>query len=205
MTRLGLRASLPIAPLMLVAGLAATVVFGACGSSGTELRDPPPGATSPRPTTSTSSTITPAVFSVNSPAFLPGGALPGNYICDAGVSPPLSWAAVPPATVELALTITDPVGDRPVHWIVTGIDPTATGIEEDTVPLDAVEGPNSDNDFGWWPPCPPVGETVTLDITLYALEEPSGLTPEMTPQEALAHLSAVPGTRTVTTVTVTGT
>jgi phosphatidylethanolamine-binding protein (PEBP) family uncharacterized protein len=192
----------------LVAGLVGAAILGACGTSGTELRDPPPGATAPRPTTTTTSTstpIAPAVFSVNSSAFTPGGALPGNYTCDAGVSPPLSWSAIPPATVELALTITNPVDDRPVHWIVAGIDPTSTGIQEDTVPLNAVEGPNSDGDFGWWAPCPPVGETVTLDITLYALEEPSALTPEMTPPEALEHLGTVPGTRTVSTVTVTGT
>jgi phosphatidylethanolamine-binding protein (PEBP) family uncharacterized protein len=188
--------------LVTVAAVALVAAAG-CGSDGKTLRDPPPGATSPAPTSTTTSTTAPAVFAVSSPAFAMGGVLPGVYTCDAGVSPPLQWGAIPPNTVELALTITTTT-DRPVHWIVTGLPPTSTGIAEATVPLEGIEGPNSDGDFGYWPPCPAVGTTQQLDITLYALEQPSMLTPEMTPDEAIGHIAAIPGTRTVTVASVTG-
>lgn len=183
--------------------IAAALTLLACGGDAKDLRDPPVTATSPSPTSSTTSTIAPAVFSISSPAFTVGGTLPGVYTCDAGVSPPLAWAAIPPDTVELALTITE-ASERPVHWIVTGLEPTSSGIAENTVPLNATEGPNSDGDFDYWPPCPPVDTTAQLDFTLYALAEPSALTPEMTPQEALDHLNTLPGTRTVTVVSVVG-
>jgi phosphatidylethanolamine-binding protein (PEBP) family uncharacterized protein len=184
--------------------LAALVVtVDACGSSGTELRDPPSGWTSPAPTSTTTSTTIP-FFAVTSSAFSLGGELPGNYTCD-GVSPPMTWSSVPADAVELVLTATSPAEDGlDVHWIVGGLSPTGAGIEEGTIPLDAFEGPNSSGGFGWEAPCASPGETLTVEFTLAALTEESGLDPSMSAREAIEHVAALPATRAVATATVTG-
>jgi phosphatidylethanolamine-binding protein (PEBP) family uncharacterized protein len=190
--------------LATVAVLAGALV--ACGSSGTELRDPPEGVTSPAPTsTTTSTTAAPAVFTISSPRFTLGGPMPDTYTCaGANVSPPLVWVNVPPDTAELAVTITSLEGETEiVHWMVAGIEPTAISIDEDSIPLSAIEGPNSAGDFGWDGPCPASGETLDITITLHALSEPSALTPDMTAAEALDHLNGLPAVRTVTTATAT--
>jgi phosphatidylethanolamine-binding protein (PEBP) family uncharacterized protein len=188
--------------LALVAAVTAVTAI-ACGSSGTELRDPPSGWTSPAPTSTTTSTTIP-FFAVTSPAFSLGGELPGQYTCD-GVSPPFGWSSVPADAVELVLTATSPAEDGlDVHWIVGGLSPTGTGVDEGTVPLDAFEGPNSSGGFGWDAPCASPGETVTVEFTLAALTEESGLDPSMSAQEAIEHVVGLPATRAVATASVTG-
>jgi phosphatidylethanolamine-binding protein (PEBP) family uncharacterized protein len=113
---------------------------------------------------------------------------------------------VPADAVELVLTATSPAEDGlQVHWVIGGLAPTSTGIEEGTVPLDAFEGPNSAGGFGWDGPCPDEGETVTVEFTLAALLEPSGIDPSMSASEAVEHLVTLPATRAVATATVTGT
>jgi phosphatidylethanolamine-binding protein (PEBP) family uncharacterized protein len=188
--------------------LVATALLAACGTSGTELRDPPPGATAPAPTSTSTSTTLPPVFTVFSPAFPMAGDFPAEFTCDgAGISPPVKWVGVPPNTVELALSVTTPAvedgGEPTVHWILAGMPTTALEITEGTVPLDAIEGPNSDGGFGWLPPCVE-GDTVSqVQIQLHALEEPSAIEPSMTAAEALDHLLSLPGTRTISSGTVT--
>jgi phosphatidylethanolamine-binding protein (PEBP) family uncharacterized protein len=188
--------------------LVASLALAACGSSGTELRDPPSGVTSPRPTTTTTSstTIAPAVFTVSSPAFAFGAPLPDSYTCAGDdISPPLVWTAVPAGTVELAVTVTSIRDEQEqAHWILAAMPASTLDIPENTVPLTAIEGPNSFGDFGWEGPCPGPGETLEIDITLHALTEPSALTPEMTADEALEHLNGLTAVRTVATATSTG-
>jgi phosphatidylethanolamine-binding protein (PEBP) family uncharacterized protein len=188
--------------------LALGLTLAACGTSGTELRDPPTGVTSPRPTTTTtaSTTIAPAVFTVSSPAFGFGAPLPDVYTCAGDdVSPPLVWTAIPAGTVELALTVTS-IRDESeqVHWMLAGMPPSTLDVQENSVPLTAIEGPNSAGGFGWQGPCPASGETLEIDITLHALTAPSALTPEMTADAALEHLNGLPATRTVATASATG-
>jgi phosphatidylethanolamine-binding protein (PEBP) family uncharacterized protein len=180
-------------------------VAASCGSSGTDLREPPAGVTSPAPTTTTTATVPPAdVFRLTSPAFDPAAEMPAAYTCGT-LSPPIGWEGVPAGTTELVLTVTSPRDDGlDVHWIVAGLAPDSTGIDEGTIPLDAIEGPNSAGGFGWDGPCPEPGETVTLEVTLAALGAASALDPAMSAEEVIDHLVTLPATRTVTTATVTG-
>jgi phosphatidylethanolamine-binding protein (PEBP) family uncharacterized protein len=194
--------------LLVLALLSLSVALAGCGTSGTDLREPPVGATAPAPTSSSTSTTLPPVFTVFSPAFPMAGEYPATFTCaGAGTSPPVKWVGVPPNTVELAISITTPGadgGDPTVHWILAGLPATAVEVPEATVPLDAIEGPNSDGDFGYLPPCVE-GDTIgQVQIQLHALEEPSALDPAMTADEALAHLLSLPGSRTISSGTVTG-
>jgi phosphatidylethanolamine-binding protein (PEBP) family uncharacterized protein len=188
----------------LLATILVAVTVAACGSSGTELRDPPEGATSPSPTSTTTST-TIGFFALTSSAFPIAGELPDTFACEGSTSPPFTWSSVPADAVELALTATSPAADGlRVHWIVAGLSTTSTGIEEGTIPLDAIEGPNSSGGFGWDGPCADPDETLAIDFTLAALTEPSALDPAMTADEALVHLQSLPAVRAVATATVTG-
>ena len=72
-------------------------------------------------------------LTVSSPAFVDNGTIPGRFTCqaaerngvgEAGTSPPLAIAAVPPATKTLAIIADD--ADAPlgfVHWIAFNIPP----------------------------------------------------------------------------------
>lgn len=66
-----------------------------------------------------------------SPAFAPGGQIPTEYTCDgADISPPFSWAGVPPGTKRLVLVVEDPDAPSGVlrHWAAFGIPPNAGGL-----------------------------------------------------------------------------
>jgi len=63
-------------------------------------------------------------------------------------------------TVELAVLCEDldaPTG-RFTHWVLSGIDPSATGVEEGEVPTGAVMGANGFGEIGWGGPQPPPGD-----------------------------------------------
>lgn len=94
--------------------------------------------------------------------------------CDGeNVWPELAWRGVPPGTAELALFV---ISLRPVEgqlsysWIVAGIDPSLTGIQEGRLPKGAVMGRNSSGEVGYTV-CPPKGSSETYIFTLYALPE----------------------------------
>jgi Raf kinase inhibitor-like YbhB/YbcL family protein len=98
---------------------------------------------------------------VTSEAFEDGGALPARCTAEgAEVSPPLSWAGVPRRAVELALVCHDP--DAPagpvVHWLVSGIAPSAQGVAEGSEPMSSVVGRNSGGERRWMGPQPPPGD-----------------------------------------------
>ena len=175
----------------------------ACGSSGTELRDPPAGYAAPPIAPEATNESAPAVgFSLSSSAFAPGAQLPERFTCSGeGVSPPLAWAAVPAGTAEFAVVATDPAADFFVHWIVAAIPPDRTTLDEGSIPLDAIEGPNSEGGFGWVPPCPRDGVTHTYNFTVYALTQEVELDPSLTALEVVALLDAAPSQRTVLTAT----
>jgi phosphatidylethanolamine-binding protein (PEBP) family uncharacterized protein len=166
------------------------------------------GATAPAPTSSTTSTTAAPVFTVFSPAFPMAGEIPAPFTCNGeGTSPPITWVGLPPGTVELALTVTTPPpsadGETIVHWIVAGLPASTVEIPPGTVPLDAIEGPNSDGGFGWLPPCVEGDAVNQVQFQLHALEEASALDPAMTAEEALNHLLSLPGTRTISSGTIT--
>ncbi|MFP5255100.1 MAG: YbhB/YbcL family Raf kinase inhibitor-like protein [Acidimicrobiia bacterium] len=165
-------------PVLLAVLAAVAALLSACSSSdGRELPPPRPGQTT---TTSTSAPVldsTPSsgvveVFSLHSPAVSPGGSIEPAHTCDGeDLSPPLSWASVPPAA-ELALVVRDLDADGFVHWMVTGIDPLVQGLAEGGVPEGAIEHVNGFGEASWRGPCPPEGEVHTYEVALYALPEP---------------------------------
>ena len=115
---------------------------------------------------------------LSSPAFPPGSAIPPRHGGDAeDVSPPLAWGTAPAGTVELCVLCEDPDAPRPqpwVHWLVAGLSPTRTGIDEAEEGL--LCGQNDFGDRGYGGPMPPKGHGVHRYVfTVFALRRPSGL------------------------------
>ena len=79
-------------------------------------------------------------FSISSPAFAPGGAIPSKYTCDAGLdspNPALVFSGAPATTRSLVLIMDDPDVPKTLvpsgeftHWMVWDLAPDATGIAE---------------------------------------------------------------------------
>jgi Raf kinase inhibitor-like YbhB/YbcL family protein len=188
-----------------LAGALAAVLVGvlvaACGSSGRELRDPPPGQTAPprKPaaagTLSSSTTVasTLATFGMASDAWRPGGDLPERFTCDGeDVSPPLQIFTVPPDAVELAIVVTDVDAGDFAHWVLAGLAPSTASIGEGEVPAGAVQARNSFGRESYSGPCPPEGELHQYEFAVYAMDEPSGVEPGQDPQSAIALVTRAP-------------
>src|SRR5438309_10724900 len=104
-------------------------------------------------------------FSLSSPAFKEGAAVPGKYTCDgADVSPPLGWSGAPPGTAALALTADDP--DAPagtwVHWVLYNLPGTVSHLPENVPKTEtlpdlggALQGRTDFRRPGYGGPCPP--------------------------------------------------
>jgi Raf kinase inhibitor-like YbhB/YbcL family protein len=75
------------------------------------------------------------------------------------LSPALEWSGVPQEAVELAVLCEDPDAPRGTftHWVLTGLEPTATGLAQGERPVAAVEGRNDFGATGYRGPCPPPG------------------------------------------------
>lgn len=123
----------------------------------------------------------PGELTVRSEAFEDGESLPKRYTCDGEeVSPPLEWADVPEDATEVVLLVTDP--DAPngefAHWVVSGLDPAAGGLDEGQLPENAVEGTNDFDERGYGAPCPPTEDTAHRYVfALYAVDEPLDMEP----------------------------
>ena len=188
--------------------VALLVVTAACGTSGRNMASPVPGATAPPrrpdPTTSTAIEQTPStneLFTLSSTAIDTANAIGTEYTCDTvGNAPPFSWTNVPAGTVELALVIADPDAGGFIHWFVSKIDPTTTGLGPRFAPPGAVELKNSGGTTAYAPICPPPGKSHTYEFTLYALDSPSGLTAESDATQALTTLA----TTAIGTAVLTG-
>ncbi|HEY2813549.1 MAG TPA: YbhB/YbcL family Raf kinase inhibitor-like protein [Acidimicrobiales bacterium] len=167
----------------------ACALLAACASDGRTLRAPAPGASAPPPPTAAttgadqvagpagSGTGSATAFTLTSPAFASGAAIPVVHTCDGqGVSPPLAWGSVPVGTVELAITVIDPDANGFVHWVIGGIDPSVQAIAAGSVPDGAVQAMNGASTIGWTGPCPPKGPPHHYVFTLYAFTTATGLT-----------------------------
>jgi hypothetical protein len=82
---------------------------------------------------------------------------------------------VPGNAAELLLMCEDP--DAPsgtfLHWLVTGIEPTATRVAENDTPPGGREWPNDFGDTGWAGPAPPPGDHAHHYVfSVFALSTP---------------------------------
>jgi Raf kinase inhibitor-like YbhB/YbcL family protein len=130
-------------------------------------------------------------FTLNSPAFEYGVAIPQRYTCDGDdISPPLEWSGVPEGTRSLALIVDDPDAPDPaapkrvwVHWVLFNLPPDCTGLAEgmggEDLPAGTLEGLNDWKKLGYGGPCPPVGrhryffKLFALDRVLADLDSPT--------------------------------
>jgi Raf kinase inhibitor-like YbhB/YbcL family protein len=196
----------PLAPLAL-ACLLATLLVACSETDGRILPPADPSQTTTTPSTPViQSSEGPAeVFTLRSPSFLDGGALPDELTCrGAGASPGLTWTGVPDDAVALAIVARDKDDGGYVHWVVTGIDPAVQGIGVDGVPEGAVEGQNEAGRTGWLPPCPPPGSGLhSYDVQLLALTAVVILPEGASAEQAATLLETSAGERAVLTGTVT--
>jgi len=121
-------------------------------------------------------------FNLTSSAFSDGKAIPAQY-ANTGVSggknisPPLSWAKLPPETQSFALACVDrhPVANNWVHWLVINIPKATATLAEGAshtgnLPSGTKGLQNSFGKVGWGGPQPPSGTGPHhYEFLLYAL------------------------------------
>ena len=130
-------------------------------------------------------------FSLTSPAFTKGGAIPAKYTCDGDdISPPLSWNGVPENAQSLVLIMDDPDAPDPdaprvtwVHWVLYNIPTSAAVLSEGVtvaqLPQGTRQGQNNWNRTGYGGPCPPIGrhryfhKLYALDVMLPEMQRPT--------------------------------
>ena len=114
---------------------------------------------------------------VTSDAFEANGSIPREYTCEGeDVSPPLAWANVPKDTKSIAILVDDPdaPGGTFLHWLVTGIDGSATSLRKAAdLPEGAIAVKNGKGDADYAGPCPPSGRH-RYRFNVYALDRSPG-------------------------------
>lgn len=112
---------------------------------------------------------------LNSTAFKRNDYLPAKYSCDGlNVNPPLKITEATDNAASFVLIVNDPdaVGGQWTHWLLWNIPPATKIIEENSVPEEAIAGPNDFGEKKYSGPCPPAGihhyvfELYALDIKL---------------------------------------
>jgi Raf kinase inhibitor-like YbhB/YbcL family protein len=94
------------------------------------------------------------------------------------LSPALEWSGVPEGAAELAVLCEDPDAPRGtfIHWVLAGLQPTATGLAEGEHPAAAVEGRNDFGEEGYSGPLPPPGDRPhRYFFRVFAASAPLGL------------------------------
>jgi Raf kinase inhibitor-like YbhB/YbcL family protein len=124
-----------------------------------------------------------ATFSLTSPAFADGGAIPRRHACDGqDASPPLEWDDAPGDATSMALVMDDPDAGGFIHWVMFNVAASASGAlpagyaaSPDAPP----QGRNSFGRTGYGGPCPPSGthryafRLLALDVMLPLAGAPS--------------------------------
>ena len=122
------------------------------------------------------------VVVLRSPQFSDHAMMPSRMTRDGdNISPALTWSTPPDGTEELVLVVEDrDVPNGPlVHWLVTGIDPNVTSIDEGTPPPRVRVWKNSFGQESYTGPLPPVGDGPhRYFFRLYALGERAAMPPE---------------------------
>ena len=115
------------------------------------------------------------IMILESPSFKNGGTIPRKYgYKNENLSPPLIINQVPEETKSLALIMDDPdamgaVGKVWVHWVLWNISPDTQKIEENSIPLNSIEGKTDFDKIGYGGPAPPDKEHLYI-FKLYALD-----------------------------------
>ena len=114
---------------------------------------------------------------LTSSAFVDGQPIPARFDHAHGdVSPPLTWQGVPDGTAELVVLVDDP--DAPiegsfVHWVLFGLAPSRTGLDEAEHPTEAGHGVNGFDQPGYLGPAPPAGHGIHHYVfRLLAIDQP---------------------------------
>jgi Raf kinase inhibitor-like YbhB/YbcL family protein len=135
----------------------------------------------------------PEAITVSSPAFAAGAAIPKQYTCEGdNLSPPLRWSGVAAGTAEVAVVVDDTDAPRGtyVHWVVVGLDPSATELAEAVVPPGARQVRNSAGTAAYTGPCPPGGPAHHYRFTVYALQRKAEAGSDASPEAAIQAIEA---------------
>jgi len=119
-------------------------------------------------------------FTLSSPAFTDGGAIPVIHTAAAGgkeISPPLQWSGAPEGTASFALICEDidaPLIGSITHWVLIDIPPEARELKEalpvaETLGDGSRQGKNFYRRPGYMGPNPPRG-THRYVFRIYALD-----------------------------------
>jgi Raf kinase inhibitor-like YbhB/YbcL family protein len=139
------------------------------------------------------STAEPGTFSLSSPAFADNTPIPAEYSCKGrNVPPTLRWQNIPSGTASLALVLDDPDASSGlyVHWVVTGIPPSTTEINDGQLPQGTTVGLNSGGMTQYSGPCPPSGSGVHhYHFQLYALSGALDLAPTTPARQAAQNIA----------------
>lgn len=135
-----------------------------------------------------------ANMTLKSKAYSNGQAIPKLYSCDGkNISPPLSWANVPPNTQSFVLMLWSP--DWPqgtmYKWIVYNIPANTKELQEgdsNNLPEPIATGQNSLGDDLYRGPCPPVSGPHKYIFTLYALDTHLDMPEDMEASEVLTKI-----------------
>ena len=112
-----------------------------------------------------------AGFTLTSPSFSEGGAIPARHTCDGSdISPALQWQGAPEETVTFALIVDDPDAAGFIHWVAFDMPGGSIGaLTEGLTGADPLlQGRNDFGRTGYGGPCPPSG-THHYRFTLWAL------------------------------------
>lgn len=165
------------------------------------------GTSTMRTTTVYEHVDAPDVLSIHSKSFAPGGRISDeNTGAGAGLSPPLSFADIPPSARSLVLLVEDPdaPGKTPyVHWLVYDLPADTKSLpaglpDEGRLehPQGALQGRTSAKTVGYTPPHPPRHDPPhAYHFELFALNTatlalPEGATREQVIAAAMPHIVA---------------
>ena len=115
-----------------------------------------------------------AVFTLSSPAFANGAAIPNVYSCNGeNTSPALAWNEPPAGTKTFAIIMDDPDADKFTHWMIYNIPANIRGLSEAVktgrdFAGGVYQGLNSEGSFSYTGPCPPAQHHYSFK--LYALD-----------------------------------
>lgn len=132
-------------------------------------------------------------FKISSPALSNDGSLPSAYTCSGSrISPPISIDNPPSSTKEFVLIMHNPdaeTGDV-THWVVWGIPPETTIINENLLPTGAVVGKNDKSLNSYDPPCAIEGANPGRYVfDVYALNESIKLDDNSTKDRVIAAIN----------------